>query len=305
MSKKRSSLAAKEVGVQEFGGPWSLPKLDIIEKYFQFFNTALKGKPFKRVYIDAFAGSGAFRYMVNAPRNTLFGPRDDSEDIHAGSASRALDADPPFDRIVLIEQKRSLVKSLKKLIVKSRHHDAHVECGNANEVLRKLCRPSYWRSSRGIIFLDPFGMNVEWSTLKLIAETKALDVWFLFSLAGIVRNLPRNAARLDAGKRAAVTRALGTEEWFEEFYKVPTIPKFTLYGTPSPPVPARRTATLNQIEAYVLKRLRSIFSHVEPPKRLKTRKNRSLFSLFFAVSNPSPMAIRLAQKGAAHILKST
>jgi hypothetical protein len=78
MSKKRSSLAAKEVGVQEFGGPRSLPKLDIIEKY------------------------------VNAPRNTLFGPRDDSEDIHAGSASRALDADPPFDRIVLIEQKRSL-----------------------------------------------------------------------------------------------------------------------------------------------------------------------------------------------------
>ncbi len=198
MGEKRSRRAIKHPDVQEFGGPWSLPKLDIVEKYFHFFNTALKRKPFKRMYIDAFAGSGAFRYIVNAPRNTLFGPRDDSKDIHAGSASRALTASPPFDRIILIEQKRSLVKTLEALIRKSGHRDAHVEWGDANEVLRKLCRPRDWLSSRGIIFLDPFGMNVEWSTLRLIAGTKALDVWFLFSIAGLVRNLPRSAARLDA-----------------------------------------------------------------------------------------------------------
>jgi three-Cys-motif partner protein len=145
---------------------------------------------------------------------------------------------------------------------------------------------------------------VEWSTLKLIAETKALDVWFLFSLAGLVRNLPRHASRLDAGKRAAVTRTLGTDKWFDEFYKAPVLPSKTLFGTPAPAAPMRRKATLDEIEAYVLKRLRTIFPHVEPPKRLKTRRNRSLFSLFFAVSNPSSAAITLAQKGAAHILKS-
>jgi three-Cys-motif partner protein len=304
MGKKSLRGAAKETGVQEFGGPWSLPKLDIVEKYFHFFNTALKRKPFERVYIDAFAGSGAFRYIVNAPKNTLFGPYDASKDVHAGSAHRALHASPPFDRIILIEQKKSLVASLQALIDKSGHPAARVKRGDANDVLRKLCRPSNWQKRRGIIFLDPFGMNVEWSTLKLISETKALDVWFLFSLAGMVRNLPRRASRLDAGKRAAVTRVLGTKKWFDEFYKVPTTPKWTLLGTSAPPARARRTANLNQIEAYVLQRLRTIFPHVEPPKRLKTRKNRSLFSLFFAVSNPSPAAITLAQKGAAHILNS-
>ena len=47
----------------------------MVEKYIRFFNSALKNKPFERVYIDAFAGSGAFRYVVNAPRRTLFGLR--------------------------------------------------------------------------------------------------------------------------------------------------------------------------------------------------------------------------------------
>ncbi len=283
-----------------FGGNWSLSKLDIVERYFHFFNTALKQQAFRGVYIDGFVGSGAFRYIVGPPRNGwLFGLRDESEHVYAGSAKRALNTSPPFDEVIVIEQKRSHAKSLQELIDKSGHANARVECGEANEVLHQICR-SDWSSRRGIVFLDPFGMNVDWSTLTLIAATKALDLWFLFSVAGLVRNLPRRVSRLDASKRAAVTRVLGTDEWFDEFYKVPENPFFTL-----PRSAARRAVSLDQIEAYVLKRLRTVFPHVEPPRRLMTRKNRSLFSLFFAVSNPSQAAITLAQKGAAHILKTS
>lgn len=121
-----------------------------------------------------------------------------------------------------------------------------------------------------------------------------------FFIAGLVRNLPKRASRLDATKRSAVTRVLGTDEWFDEFYKILDRGFFRSANTPAD---ARRTASLNQIEAYVLKRLRIIFPHVEEPLRLTTAKNRPLFSLFFAVSNPGDAAIRLAQKGAAHILK--
>ena len=48
-------------------------KADIVEKYLTFFNTALKDQLFERVYIDAFAGSGAFQYE-DEPTNSLFGP---------------------------------------------------------------------------------------------------------------------------------------------------------------------------------------------------------------------------------------
>jgi three-Cys-motif partner protein len=290
--------------VQKFGGPWSLIKTDMVGQYIRFFNTALKSKPFERVYIDAFAGSGAFRFVEEGPKVSIFGPVDDSQFIHEGSAQIALRASPPFHRIRFIEKDESNVEALVQIIKGSKHPDAKVIRGDANEELTKICRPANWSKRRGVIFLDPFGMNVEWATLELIARTRALDLWFLFALAGTVRNLPRNADQLDTGKHAAVTRILGTTEWYDEFYKAAEWRPVNIFtGQPMPPI-IRRTATIDDIEAYVRKRLLTIFPLVEKPKRLRGPGNKSLFSLFFAVSNSSQAAINLAQKGASHILKN-
>jgi len=38
-------------------GPWAAEKLDALEAYLNFYTTALKNQRFKRVFIDAFAGS--------------------------------------------------------------------------------------------------------------------------------------------------------------------------------------------------------------------------------------------------------
>ena len=47
------------------------------------------------------------------------------------------------------------------------------------------------------MFLDPYGMEVEWKTLQAVAATRAIDVWFLFPLAGLYRqaNTPINGYR--------------------------------------------------------------------------------------------------------------
>lgn len=50
--------------VHSFGGPWTMVKLELLERYLAFFNTALQHRPsaerpFKRIYIDAFAGTGS------------------------------------------------------------------------------------------------------------------------------------------------------------------------------------------------------------------------------------------------------
>jgi three-Cys-motif partner protein len=293
------------IRVQKFGGPWSLIKVDLVDKYLKFFNTALKNQPFERVYIDAFAGSGAFKYAKEAPLKTLFGERDETDDIHDGSAIRALRANPPFHRIRFIESKRKNVKSLEKLIAQTSHPDAKVITGDANEALKAFCDPRHWKKRRGVIFLDPFGMNVNWEILRAVADTKALDVWLLFPLGATVRNLPKNASALDKSKRDAVTRIFGTEDWYKEFYEASTPPTRTLFGNPPPEPPrVQRVATVNQVESFARKRLETIFKHVEPPKRLKGPKNQSLFSLFFAISSPSSAAITVGKKGAAHILKS-
>lgn len=272
----------------------------MVEKYIRFFNTALKNKPFERIYIDAFAGSGAFRYGEDNQSSSLFDRREDAAPIHAGSARRALTVSPPFHQVLFIEKDAGNVAALNDLIGQSGHQSAKVLQGNANEILRGFCEKQDWRNRRGVIFLDPFGMNVEWSTLELVASTRALDVWFLFALAGTVRNLPRLASRLDAGKRAAVTRVLGAEDWFESFYGSAGSAHRDLFGVQSQTI--RRRATVDDIESYVRSRLQSIFAHVEPPKRLRGPGNKSLFSLFFAVSNPA--GVTLALRGAQHILRA-
>jgi three-Cys-motif partner protein len=299
MAKKTTS---GRVRIQVFGGPWSLIKVELVDRYLHFFNTALKNRPFERVYIDAFAGSGAFRYVINAPKNTLFGARDETKDIHDGSAIRALRAAPPFNKILFIENNKRNAASLRELIKQSGHPDATVIPGDANDTLMRYCRPRDWKTRRGVIFLDPFGMNVKWSTLEAIAKTQALDVWLLFPLGATIRNLPRNARALDSSKRDALTRLFGDDEWFDEFYRPASRPSRTLFRLePGPPL-VRRTAEVNDVEAYMKRKLEEIFAHVESPKRLKGPKNQSLFSLFFAMSNPSPAAVNLARRVAAHIL---
>ncbi len=41
-----------------------------------------------------------------------------------------------------------------------------------------------------MVFLDPYGMQVEWSTIEALAATKAIDLWYLFPLGvGVARLL--------------------------------------------------------------------------------------------------------------------
>jgi three-Cys-motif partner protein len=272
----------------------------MVGDYIRFFNRALRNRPFERIYIDAFAGSGAFRYVPDKPLDALFG-NDASQDTHAGSAKRALTVDPPFHRVHFIEQKRGNVRALQRLIAESGHQHAHVEQGDANALLLKICTPAGWGSRRGVVFLDPFGMNVHWATLKAVAATRALDVWYLFALSGAIRNLPRRFDRLDQHKQNAITRVLGTDEWADEFYKASSSPLPLFDPLHDRPTAAakRRIVGMDDLESYVGRRLHSIFAHVEPPKRLAPH-----FSLFFAISNPETSAIRLARKGAGHILEN-
>jgi three-Cys-motif partner protein len=69
-----------------------------------------------------------------------------------------------------------------------------------------------------VMFLDPYGMDVEWATLVAIAATQAIDVWFLFSLSGLYRQATRRSSDIDSDKRAAITRILGTHVWEQELY---------------------------------------------------------------------------------------
>ena len=290
-------MTSGQDSAQKFGGPWTIIKVETVVAYLQAFTTLLFNKPspsrpFKRVYIDGFAGSGSFKFGAIT---TGFFKRDAME--IAGSAQRALRVNPPFDELHFIEKRSACLNALREMVADDPRVTIHE--GDANDAIRKLCEEINWRSTRGVIFLDPFGTELDWETLKVIAATQALDVWYLFPLSSVFRNAPHALDKLTAEKRASITKILGSLEWQAEFYSEPKVWTGLFdFGTPN----AKRTVNVDAIEAFIERRLKTVFPAVAKPRRLLGPKNVPLFSLFFAVSNPSPAAINPALRIAQFLL---
>jgi hypothetical protein len=52
--------------------------------------------------------------------------------------------------------------------------------GDANRAIQSAIKQDGWKDTRAVLFLDPYGMEVEWKTLEAIAATGAIDPVFAF-----------------------------------------------------------------------------------------------------------------------------
>ena len=287
-----------------FGGAHTDDKLARLRAYLQQFATALKNQGFFLVYIDAFAGSGDRTDVI--PVLPLLGGKDtEPQSVNVpGSARLAIEVTPSFDRFVLIENDPGRHATLDQL--RAEFPARAIEChhGDANDIVKNLCSATPWRGSvkgvRGVIFLDPYGMEVEWATVEAIADTKALDLWYFFPLMELYRQAANVAVAIDANKRARLKRVLGTDDWERAWYGTPHGPTDLL----DDPQTAVRTADINAIERYVKGRLASVFKGaVLDPLRIYNKQHAPIASLFFAVSNPSKRAVQVATEIASYILR--
>jgi three-Cys-motif partner protein len=301
---RRGSKAAEH----RYGGRHSDEKVARLREYLQQFATALKNQGFTLVYIDAFAGSGG-RTEVR-PALPLLGSDDASpQDVTVpGSARVAMEVVPPFDYLLLVESDPDRYAALEQLRTEFPKQKIDCHRGDANEAVQRFCRNAPWRGSkdapkgmRGVVFLDPYGMEVDWATVEAIAATQSLDLWYFFPLMGLYRQAANKAFAIDATKRAQLIRVLGTEDWEDAWYSTPHGPT-DLFGDAADTI---RTADVDAIERYVKRRLESIFKGaVLDPLRIYHERRFPLASLFFAVSNPSMRAVKVASGIARHILRN-
>jgi three-Cys-motif partner protein len=275
-----------------FGGPWTQIKLDLLGRYLSSFNQALQfspsvNRPFSRIYIDAFAGTGECEIKTD----------ENAVETIAGSAKIALETVPAFDQVHLIDLNRAHVDQLIKLA--EGHGDrVRVHHDDANAAIMTLLGTLNWKDCRGVLFLDPYGMAVPWSTLEKIAATRALDVWYLFPLSGVYRQAARDFDKVDQSKADSLDDVLGTQAWREHFYTADG--QTGLLGEQEKKV---RTSTAVDIAHFVHGRLEEIFTGwVSEPLYLNTANGAPLFALFCCISNPPDRAVGLAKKIAIHIL---
>lgn len=302
MSKTSKTRGPRLTKTHVFGGSWTDEKLELLSKYLKAYSTALKRSPFITCYIDAFAGTGSrvathdddvSQAAFEFPDAAL----PDAQRLLDGSARLALRTEPRFDRYIFIERSPARCADLEGLKAEFPDRAPHIliRPGDANAELQHICSTVDWRTRRAVLFLDPYGMQVEWKTIEAIAATKAIDLWLLFPLGiGVNRLLTKSGDIPDAWRRR-LELLLGTDGWYDEFYRVERTPG--LFGD----VEHVEKATLETIGRYFNTRLESIFAAVAPqPRILKNSANNPMYLFCFAAANEK--GAKIALKIANHLL---
>jgi three-Cys-motif partner protein len=291
------------MGGHAFGGDWTDDKLDCLGKYLaeyrRIFVKNERARYFKTWYVDAFAGTGSRSvHDPSEPTEPLFeGDYGDPESqrYRDGSAMIALRLESPFDEYLFIEKSKVRLKELEVEIGK-RYKELLPRCEfsseDANKALREWSTKRDWRRERAVVFLDPYGMQVEWETLKTLAATNAIDLWYLFPLGiGVARLLPRDGI-IEEVCRRRLDLVFGTNEWKNHFYKARV--NHSLFGNEETMV---RAASEEKIQEYIEGRLRTCFAKVARGLVLRNSRSSPLYLLCFAAANErsANTALKIAQ----------
>jgi three-Cys-motif partner protein len=286
-----------------FGGVWTEIKLKALTDYLHFYQNALKNQGFETWYIDAFAGTGDRN--TEQQKGGIFegAPIEHVELILDGSARKALRISPAFNHYWFTEQHRGRAAALCAL-QEEFGHEISVKPGEANAALRDLFTSPPWAGDvnsgrqRGVVFLDPYGMSVDWSTLELLAATKRVDVWYLFPRKAVVQQLAHDIRGVDKGKRERLAQIFGCDDWEDEFYRAR--PAQISFLDPLPVETKDRVATPGQISAFAQKKLGGLFCYVSSPLPLIV--NGSDFFELYCLSN-NRHAISLIRRGVDHVMR--
>jgi len=257
--------------VPEAIGLWTEIKLHIIREYAAAYTTILKEQSWCRsyAYIDAFAGGGEFV------------SKEERERLIPGSPLNALNVPNKFTEYYFIDIEQSKIDRLKELAAE-RHEikSIHFYVGDANQVLPNKILPQFqYRSfKRALCILDPYGVDIGWTTIASLAPAKTMDVFLNFPLMDINRNAAlKKLETADPQQGARLTKIWGDESWKELAY----IEQGQLFDAPVLIKKIHGNETLKQGFLERLKR-KAGFPCVAEPILMTNKEGGPLYFLFFA-----------------------
>jgi len=149
------------------------------------------------------------------------------------------------------------------------------------------------------VFIDPYGMQVNWDTLKALANTRAVDITLLFPTGPLNRMLARDAY-IPADWVSRINDHLGPCNWQDATYQEISSPDLFADRTSK----KKKVLTTEGLRQFVLRRLKTIFPFVSDTQlELRNSKGAVLYHLFIICANPSGAAISLADRLARSAMK--
>jgi three-Cys-motif partner protein len=243
-------------------GYWSELKLEILRKYAAAYSRILAARSgLIHVYVDAFAGAGVHQSKTTG-------------DMVPGSPLNALLVTPPFREYHLVDLDANKIEQLRTLI--GHRPDVFLHEGDCNEILlsRVFPRIRYENYRRGLVLLDPYGLDLDWKVTQAAGRLGTIDLFLNFPVADINRNvLWRDPSGVDSADIARMTRFWGDETWRH----VACSRTGTLFGW------EEKTDNATLAEAF-RGRLRDVagFRNVPPPIPMRNSKNAIVYYLYFA-----------------------
>lgn len=277
-----------------WGGNWTESKLEAFSKYVSAYLTILKRYPqWQTIYFDGFAGSGSKESDNKSEIYEQLKITEEDEALYKGSAERVLSLSKSFDWYYFVDIKE---ESLKRLEVKLSEYQKkysnpfqfkHGDCNKWVLELSKTMKNS--EKYAALVFLDPFGMQIDWQSIESLRNTKT-DIWILVPTGVIVNRLLDKNGKLKFSTKLQSFFGMTEEEIRTEFYK--KSPQTTLFGEEEREI--KISQPIEKIAFLYLQKLKTVWRNVvESPLVLKNSRNVPIFHLVFASNNP--VAVKIAK----------
>ncbi len=276
-----------------WGGAWTEKKLTAFSKYVWSYLTIMKKYPiWKTIYFDGFAGSGS---NEREPKSELFKQlkiTDEEERTYQGSAERVLTIkdNHTFDYYYFVDKKEASIKNLEtvlnsKLDLKGKK--IAYRYGDANKWIIELAKALKSNKFAALIFLDPFGMQIDWDSIKELKDSRS-DVWILVPTGVIVNRLLEKSGELKHIKKLESFFGMKEEEIKKIFYKQEI--KSTLFGEEE--IIEKIGKPIERIAEIYASQMKTIWNYVtEKPLRLNNSTGSPIFHFIFASNNNSAYKI--------------
>ncbi|GMQ78981.1 MAG: hypothetical protein BMS9Abin02_1531 [Anaerolineae bacterium] len=181
-------------------GKWAAVKLDYLGRYISVFETSMRNKWSVRNYIDLLAGPG---------KNVV----EETGEVMLGSPLLALTTKYPFTGYYFVENDDDNADALRKRCSSSNLNDrVRVMNNDCNQIVSTIINElkPYEHKSLNLAFLDPEGLELQWSTISQLASVRRMDIIINYPQGGLSRVMPNV---IDQDGESEVDKFFGNSDW--------------------------------------------------------------------------------------------
>ena len=273
--------------MKHFGGFWTDKKLNAFINYVKAYTNILnkvKNKyHWKTIYFDGFAGCGKIDTEDNCSKRPK-GFFNNENSFYQGSVPRILDlpAENQFDYYYFVDSNKEYISVLEEITkdlpanLKSRVIIRNDDCNNQLKKLARVIKNN--NTYRSLIFLDPFGMQIDWESIEELKGSHS-DIWILVPSGVAINRLLDKKKQLKQIDKLEKFFGLSRNQIEEIFYR--TTKRHGLFGDVEDT--RKISDPISKIIEIYTNQLQTIWKYVTPePLRLTNSKNCVIFHFIFA-----------------------